>query len=288
MLTPFSKFKKKEDVKPLLESNDFIYSICDNVLFVMKYCIDNKSIFDSNQATISGLFNKQYRLFCHFVDCHKSNKIEVCFTLQRIIYEAFIKMQYLIKNGVEVQKQYRENSYRNRLDFYEKTKNAQHGYFKVRNKKFLLDLEEECLSIDDIKKSRKPFPSMNKLIEELEEYDKNEEENNSKFYKSLYGIPTDSIHSDWGEIRQLYLEKGNIHNEYYIKVNESTKGHYRYLISFAEIMIESTTRYIDWINPNSKLNAFQPLLLELKRITMLIMQCVFDEYNSEDSKYMYE
>lgn len=288
MITPYSKFKKKEDVKPLLESNDFIYSICDNVLFIMKCCIDNKLIFDSNQATVSGLFNKQYRLFCHFVDCYKSNKIEVCFTLQRIIYEAFIKMQYLIKNGVEVQKQYRENSYRNRLDFYEKTKNAQHGYFKVRNKKFLLDLEEECLSIDDIKKSSKPFPPMNKLIEELERYDKNEEENNSKFYKSIYGIPSDSIHSDWGEIRQLYLEKGNIYNEYYVKVNEITGRHYRYLIPFAEIMIESTTNYIDWLNPNSKLNAFHPLLSELKRIIILIMLCVFDEYNAEDSRYMYE
>lgn len=129
---------------------------------------------------------------------------------------------------------------------------------------------------------------MKELIEKLEEYDKNEEENNSKFYKSLYGIPSDSIHSDWGEIRQLYLEKGNGNNEYYIKVNELTEGHYRYLISFTEIMIESTSSYINWINTNSKLNAFQPLLLELKRITILIMQCVFDEYNAEDSKYMYE
>lgn len=292
MITPYSKFKKKEDVKPLLESNDFIYSICDNVLFVMKHCIDidkeNYLIVNSNQATVLGLFNKQFRLFSHFVDCYKSNKMEICFILQRIIYEAFIKMLYLIKKGVSVQKQYRENSYRNRLDFYENTDNAQYGYLKIRNKKFILDLEEEGLSIEDIKKSKKPFPPMTQLIKELEKYNKKEKENNSKFYNSLYGIPSDPIHSDWGEIRQLYLEKGKNFNEYYVEVNKIIEGHYRYLILFTEIMIESTSNYINWINSIFDLNTFRLLLSELKRITILIMQCVFDEYNAEDSKYMYE
>lgn len=53
-------------------------------------------------------------------------------------------------------------------------------------------------------------------------------------------------------------------------------------------MIESTSNYINWINPIFDLNTFRLLLSELKRITILIMQCVFDEYNAEDSKYMYE
>ena len=227
MLTPYSNIKTKEDIIEQLKTNkEFVYSICDNVIYIMKSCIDvdeeNYLVFDANQATVLGLFNKQYRLFCHFIECHKSDKIEICLILQRIVYEAFLKMQYLINNGEVAQKQYRVYSYRNRWEVYEHTNNMEitHGYLKVRNSKFLSDLEEEGLSINDIKSSNKPFPSMPKLIEELEEYDAKGKENNSIFYKSLFGIPSDSIHSDWGEIRQLYLDKGPTPNKYYVDIDK--------------------------------------------------------------------
>ena len=294
MLTPYSNIKSKEDIIEQLETNkEFVYSICDNVICIMKSCIDvdeeNYLVLDANQATVLGLFNKQYRLFCHFIECYKSDKIEICLILQRIIYEASLKMQYLINNGEVAQKQYRVYSYRNRWEVYEHTNNIgiTHGYFNVRNSKFLLDLEEEGLSINDVEKSDKPFPNINKLIAEIEI--KEGEKEDKVFYKSLYGIPSDSIHSDWGEIRQLYLEKGTSPNEYFVDISRVYKGHYRYLMPFTDILIESTMSYIGWSKPYGyDLSAFKSLLSEFRRIIALIMECVFDEYNSENSKYMYE
>ena len=294
MITPYSKFKTKEDIIEQLETNkEFVYSICDNVIYIMKSCIDvdeeNYLVLDANKATVLGLFNKQYRLFRHFVECYKSDKIEICVILQRIIYEAFLKMRYLIKNGEIAQKQYREYSYRNRLSFYEQTHNSEdcQGYFDVRNEKFLLDLENEGLAIDDIKKSNKPFPNMDKLIAELEV--NKEQKGDNVFYKSLYGIPSDSIHSDWGEIRQLYLEKGPAPNKYFVDIGKVNKGHYRYLASFTDILIKSTLNYIGWLESYGyALDTLKPILLELERMVILIMEYVFDEYNAENSKYMYE
>ncbi len=296
MLTPYSNIKTKEDIIEQLETNkEFVYSICDNVVYIMKSCIDvdeeNYLVLDANQATVLGLFNKQYRLFCHFIECHKADKIEICLILQRIVYEAFLKMQYLINNGEVAQKQYRVYSYRNRWEVYEHTNNMEItlGYFNVRNSKFLLDLEEEGLSIDEIKSSNKPFPSMSKLIEELEEYDAKGKGNNSIFYKSLFGIPSDSIHSDWGEIRQLYLEKGPVPNKYFVDIDKVNKGHYRYLASFTDILIKSTLNYIGWLESYGyALDTLKSILLELERMVILIMKYVFDEYNAENSKYMYE
>lgn len=293
MITPYSNIKTKEDIIEQLEtSKEFVYSICDNVIYIMKSCIDvdeeNYLVLDANKATVLGLFNKQYRLFRHFIECYKSDKIEICVILQRIIYEAFLKMRYLIKNGEIAQKQYRVYSYRNRWEVYEHTNNTEiaHGYFNVRNSKFLLDLENEGLAIDDIKKSNKPFPNMDKLIAELEV--NKEQKGDNVFYKSLYGIPSDSIHSDWGEIRQLYLEKA-ASNEYFVDIDKVNDGHYRHLMPFTDILIESTMSYIEWSKPYGyDLSAFKSLLSEFRRIIALIMECVFDEYNSENSKYMYE
>ena len=37
MITPYSKFKTKEDIIEQLETNkEFVYSICDNVIYIMK------------------------------------------------------------------------------------------------------------------------------------------------------------------------------------------------------------------------------------------------------------
>ena len=61
MLTPYSNIKSKEDIIEQLETNkEFVYSICDNVICIMKSCIDvdeeNYLVLDANQATVLGLF----------------------------------------------------------------------------------------------------------------------------------------------------------------------------------------------------------------------------------------
>ncbi len=109
MFTLFESFVKSSDVAPLLDDNSrLVYPLCDKTLLIISKCVDldpnNYFVFDNNKATIAGLFIKQVKLFEEFYEAYKSDKLYLCVILQRIIYEAFIKMEYLIKDGDEAQK----------------------------------------------------------------------------------------------------------------------------------------------------------------------------------------
>lgn len=290
MLTPFESLFTISDVEPLLDDNNkLVYPLCDSTLFIISKCIDvdpeNYAVFDNNQATIAGLFIKQVKLFEEFYEAYKNGKLYLCAILQRIIYEAFIKMEYLIKYGDEAQKTYRSYSYKNQNKFYEEHKTSQDGYFNVRNKKYLSDLEYDGFTIDDIKKLKKSFGGKKffQLVEEFED---------KSLYTSLYGMASDSIHSDWGDIRQLYLIKTSEPNSYVIPEDFTMKIHFRYLLAMLDIINDSAFKYIDWflsLSTNYKqLSAYKNLLGEFRRVDTLIMKFVFNEYSKDDSKYMYE
>jgi len=68
MVTPFSKYRNIEDIKPDLESEEVVvYPICENILFVARKSLDpfedDIIAYDKNLATIVGLFHKQMQLF---------------------------------------------------------------------------------------------------------------------------------------------------------------------------------------------------------------------------------
>ena len=111
-------------------------------------------------------------------------------------------------------------------------------------------------------------------------------------YGSLYGMASDSIHSDWGDIRQLYLRKASEQNSYIIPEDITMKAHFRYLLPMLDIINDSAIKYIDWIlsidSSYQKLIVYKNMLNDFKRVYTLIMECVFKEYNNDDSKYMYE
>ena len=290
MNTPFKSLVAISDVEPLLDNNnDLVYPLCDNTLFFISKCInldpENDVVFDNNQATIAGLFIKQVKLFEEFYDAYKKGKLYLCGILQRIIYEAFIKMEYLIKYGDEAQETYRKYSYKDRFKFYEEYKTSEKGYFKIRNKKFLDDLEDDGFTIDDIKNLKKSFGGKNffQLVEEFED---------KSLYTSLYGMASDSIHSDWADIRQLYLRKKSEQNSYIIPEDLKMEIHFRYLLAMLDIINNSAIKYIDWflsLTTNyNQLIVYKNMLAEFRRVYTLIMECVFKEYNSDDSKYMYE
>ncbi len=290
MNIPFKSLIAIKDVEPLLDDNNkLIYPLCDRTLFVISKCIDldpeNDFVFGNNKATIAGLFIKQVKLFKELYEAYKEGKMYLCVILQRIIYEAFIKMEYLIKYGDEAQKTYRSYSYKDRNKFYEEYKTSKEGYLKVRNKKYLYDLEDDGFTIDDIKNSKKSFGGKNfsQLMEEFED---------RALYTSLYGMASDPIHSDWGEIRQLYLIRISEPNSYVIPEDFTIKIHFRYLLAMLDIINDSALKYIDWLLSLStsykQLIDYKNMLAEFRRIGTLIMEFVYKEYSKDDSKYMYE
>lgn len=284
MVTPFSKFRNIEDIAPLMDKDEkLLYPLVDNTIFVLNKIIDPYEdqviLLGNNDATVVGLFIKQFKLFKDLYNAYKSGNTHLCMILNRIIYEAFIKMKYLIAHGIEAQKDYRLYSFKNRYNNYKETKDKKDGYSLVRNKKFLLDLEEEGFTLDDLKNLKRSFggKNMSQLIEEID---------GKGLYNSLYAMMSDTIHSDWGETRQMYLQK-NEDNMYFPKY-EKEEIHGRILVPVVQIIISSTESFIKWRKYNEYNGFFQPLLLEMKRMFYLLGEYYMHIYMTTPQKYMKE
>ena len=289
MITPFTRYQRKEDVKPCLDDDlKLVYPICENILFAAKKCIDpfeeDCCVYNKNQSTIVGFYVKQIRLFEEFFDSYKFGKLNLCVLYQRIIYEAYLKMRYLIKYGYDAQKEYRLYSYKDRKTFYDKFKDEKDSYCEVRNTKFLFDLSNDGFTIDDLAAKGKAFGGKNvrQLVQEFED---------DTLYSSLYGMASDSIHSDWGELRQIYLMKTE-DGRYLANTDATSPVHFRYLIPMADLIIDTSKYYIDWnqtIDDKLKVMlAFSSILDEMKRVCKLVMEWVYEDYQATPSKYMKE
>lgn len=284
MVTPFSKFRNIEDIAPLMDKDEkLLYPLVDNTIFVLNKIIDPYEdlviLLGNNDATVVGLFIKQFKLFKDLYNAYKSGNTHLCMILNRIIYEAFIKMKYLIAHGIEAQKDYRLYSFKNRYNFYKETKDKKDGYSLVRNKKFLLDLEEEGFTLDDLKNLKRSFggKNMSQLIEEID---------GKGLYNSLYAMMSDTIHSDWGETRQMYLQKNE--DNMYFPQYEKEEIHGRILVPVVQIIISSTESFIKWRKYNEYNGFFQPLLLEMKRMFYLLGEYYMHIYMTTPQKYMKE
>lgn len=279
------------DIESLLEKdNKFVLTLCDEILFVLGRLLDpiGDSLieFERNEAVIVGLFAKQYYLFDSFITSCKANKDYECLILQRIIYEAFIKMSYLIHHEETELNNYRLCSYKSRFDFYREHASNSNGIEVVRNKKFLEDLFDDGFTLDDAKLLPKAFggKNMRQLIEEEENDEKKE------LYNALYSIGSDMIHSDWGEIRQLYLQKVPSKN-YVCCLDAERTVHYRYIIGMAQILIDSAHKYGNWLEKIKKgiqTKSVITLLEELECMTKLIMSSVFENYEEDTERFIYE
>lgn len=173
------------------------------------------------------------------------------------------------------QDEYRLQSYRNRYNLYKEYKDLE-GYFKVRIEKFLHDLKEDGFEIADcekiLKAGRKKKKSMSQLIAEFD---------NEKLYTSLYGLTSDSIHSDWGDIRQEYIS--NTDDGHYVPIIPTNK-HFRMLIPLVSLMIDASLAFLKW----DKNQSYISVLSEHKRVVNLLNECIFDEYNKPSCRYMNE
>lgn len=115
-----------------------------------------------------------------------------------------------------------------------------------------------------------------------------QELDNEELYSSVYGMASDPIHSDWGEISQLHLIANN--EEGVMCANKDyNSSHYRYIIPFVMIPIDATIAYIQWIKEELEITLLENLLptfYDIKRVLNIIAKQIFIEYQGE--KYLYE
>ena len=289
MISPFDIFQKPEDVKPYIDDNEkLILPICDNIVFALGKSLDPLEedfvSYDRNQATVLGIFVKQYQLFQSFVRASRDCDMSATIIFQRIIYEAYIKMQYLIKYGEDAQKEYRLCSYKNRYKFYQSNIEAPNDIARIAIEKFKADINNEELSIEDIANAKKKWAFGGKKISQLvEEFDQKE------IYTSVYGYLSDAIHTDWGETRQLYLQETEDASFVY-NPQKRIKIPSRQLAIQAQLMLESSFVFIEWLESIGLkfdiIGIMKSFLKELQRVLSLVMVNMFEDYRTD--KFLYE
>ena len=289
MISPFNIFQKPEDVKPYIDDNEkLILPICDNIVFALGKSLDPLEedfvSYDRNPATVLGIFVKQYQLFQSFVRASRDCDMSATIIFQRIIYEAYIKMQYLIKYGEDAQKEYRLCSYKNRYKFYQSNIEAHNDIARIAIEKFKADINNEEFSIEDIANAKKKWALGGKNISQLvEEFDQKE------IYTSVYGYLSDAIHTDWGETRQLYLQETEDASFVY-NPQKRIKIPARQLAIQAQLMLESSFVFIEWLESIGLkfdiIGIMKSFLKELQRVLSLVMVNMFEDYRTD--KFLYE
>lgn len=287
MITPLSKFKCTEDIVGLLDDDTKLtLPICHNILFVSYKLLDPEEdeyvVFEQNEAPIAGLFHKQVRFFKYYIQSYEAKNPDICYLLNRIIYEAYIKMRYLIDNSQDI-KEYRSLSFKPHVEILNDPILSRTPNATVLKRKFEKAIEVEGLTVDDIKRARKSPGGKNfRQMQELYEH--------PALYSPIYSATSDAIHSGWNEIRQMYLRCDEVNKIYVVDVEYSQVLHYRMLITIADIMADSLNAYYQWLTRiyPGIIPGLLPTIRELKRLCVLIGKAALDTYKDNPDEYMYK
>lgn len=243
---------------------------------------NNYVVYSPDEATVVGLFVKQHKGFVMLADAHYSGRLDSCWPIIRINYEAYIKMKYLIQEGKSAQREYRLLSFKNRYDIYKGYNTEDNPVADVFIYKFLEDIKAEGFAISDFENvtNWKAFggKSLKCLVDEIAPDDK---------YLFQYALMSDSIHSDWGDIRQLHLASSN--GNYVIK-NEPEVYHERVVLSLVYSHILALESFLKWYKNDfgAEIYRGEETVSELKRVTCLIYLRFMDTYKNHPDVFVYE
>lgn len=139
---------------------------------------------------------------------------------------------------------------------------------------------EDIAEADAKKKKAFGGKTFSQLVEEFDQ---------KETYTPVYGYLSDSIHTDWGETRQLFLHETEEASFVYNPQKE-IKIPARQLVAQAQLMLESSFAFIDWLESIDKkfdiVGIMESFLKELQRVLSLIMVNIIEDYQTD--KYLYE
>lgn len=289
MPTPYTNIKTEQDVIPLLSDNNFVLSLCENLTFLMRKSIspteDSYISCPREEAPVLGLYVKIYKFWKECLDVYKRGEYGVYIVYERILYEAFTKMVYLIVNGKEALDDFRLTSYKNRINAYNKTEKKVDGVNLVRNTKMLDDLKADGFTIEDLKTIH---PKNFKTILDIVDQSYTQEEKDL-IYTLEYGLSSDAIHSDWGELRQIHLS--DIEDGMMIpNIGEQVFNHYRVILPIADIISMAIQTFIPYINETKAIviagDALVSMAEDIQRVLRLIFEHIKEEYEYTPDAFM--
>lgn len=197
-----------------------------------------------NESTIIGLFTKMTKSYNSIFEAYCNNNCEIIMWLSRPMYEAFVYLLYLIKKGEKSQEHYRLISYQKR---YKTLALTEPVYDKIKDKIRFRMLQDGFSSADFQNENSKPRhqrwkldgKNFREILREIEE---------EEVYDFTYGLPSDLIHSGWGEISQFHLlniETKNSEN-YWIPKSSYFEVPEDFLISFNDYILSSIFTLCKW------------------------------------------
>lgn len=269
-----------EELCSLLNNNDdFAISLAKSLSEVAHTIIEGDGTqcisFSPDIAPMIGLFAKQSYLFDKIISCYENQDPEIYYIISRVIYEASIKMRYLIELPERVV-DYKASSYLPHTKVLNNF-NLNKDISSVFEMKFNAGLSNDGLTKDDVINSKK-LPNFHKLLEHFDE---------SQIYDASYSLPSGSIHSDWNEIRQIYLFFDNESGNYIAGLNEKNKLDLRMIIAESLSFCHSLQDFLSWHMPDIEEDSF--FARYINKIYVLLKECfkyILSVYENNPTKFM--
>ena len=285
MIDKYRNIKTINDIEVALNNENFIIEFSSELSFILEKTIDpledKTYIYDRDQATIVGLLVKQYKYFNLIVKAFINSEYDTNCLISRPLYEAFVIMKYLIIKGKESQRHFRLVSYRRRYKQLQELENIK-GIGEVMLKKTKHALEIDGFSISDLGAEKNKQGGRKWELDGKNFLEIHKEVENTETYPYMYGMMSEVIHSGWGDIRQLHLTwcEGNmaVPNIDFYKNNDI-----RTIVPILALMIEAIEEFLKWSERESENSIHE----EHKRVTTLLLQYIFNNYNENPDKYLY-
>lgn len=242
--------------------------ICNRVLYLLKVsaslCHRDSRGYSIDEAPIIGLFVRIYKLFDALTYHYCENHGEIVVLFKRPIFESYVTMKYLIKNGLESCKSYRMSS------FASAKKHYKHISKKRENNTQLSPIEKRIMwkisnrlkennftfeELDQNKNWRIDGKSFKDLLRSLNFFD------SEIAYNFVYSSESSYIHGDWYDVKIMHLfeEKG----EYFPKL-EHDRVHVIYINPSMSLCLTAIIDFLEWAktDPDSQIADITHLLKE--------------------------
>ena len=153
--------------------------------------------FHVNDAAILGLLVRIWKILKEIVYYYEKRKGDIIGLLDRQVIEAAVIAKYLLLNGDDVIEDYRKCSYKSRLQTLRMAEESPEFFETPPGKRLVKSIREKLandgFTEDSFHRQREnrwrlQGKTFYQIFSEIE---------NEKFYKFLYGMPSESLHGSW-------------------------------------------------------------------------------------------
>jgi hypothetical protein len=169
----------------------------------------NPTGFDFNDSAILGLLIRIWKILKEVVHYYGKDNADIISLLDRPIIEAAVIAKYLLIKGDKAIEDYRKCSYKDRLNIITDSTRSPDFFTTppgIRLKQSIIKkMKAEKLTVDSFgEQKRNRWKLSGKRFDQLFS-----EVEPKKFYKYLYGIPSESIHGSWNESMDFNLTRND-------------------------------------------------------------------------------